>query len=95
VSKLRARYADNCGGAPFRVRDGNGVVWCPRIEDKVSWVIRIVLRYGIWKPAAWVIISIKYVFDAVSGLGPSQTCPEDLTTRESVVNAMDSHTRKK
>ena len=75
------RYADNCEDAPFRVWDDNGVVRRPRIEDEVSWVVRVVLRYGIWKPAAGVVISIKHVFNAISGLGPSQACPEDLQSQ--------------
>ena len=69
---------DGYGNAPFRVWDDNGIIRRPRIENKVSWVIRIILRNGIWKPAARVVVPVKHIFDTVSGLGTSQTCPEHL-----------------
>jgi len=81
VSKIGSTLGDY-GDVPFRVWDDDGVVGCPRIEDKVSWVIRIVLRYGVRKPAAWVVVTVKHVFNTVSGLGPSQACPEDLKVQE-------------
>ena len=66
------------GDALFRVWDDNGVIWCPRIEDEVSWVIRIVFCYGIRKPPAWVVVPVKHIFYTVSGLRASQASPDNL-----------------
>ena len=55
----------------FRVWDDNGIVGFPRAESKIGWVIRAILRNGIWKPAAWVIVSVKHIFDTVSCLRSS------------------------
>ena len=69
------------GNAPLRVWDDNGIIRRPSIENKVSGVIRIIPRNGIWKPAARVIVSVKHVLDTVSGLRSSQTCPENLKSQ--------------
>ena len=58
------------------------MVWSWGIKIKVSGVIRIVSRDGIWEPAARVVVSIEHVADAVSGLRSSQACPEDLRSQE-------------
>ena len=83
------------GNAPLGVWYDNGVVRRPRIEGKVSWVIPIVSRNGIWKPAAWVIVAIKHVPDTVSGLRSPQTCPENLKGQEISSSARCIHTKKK
>jgi len=62
---------DGRGNTPFRIWDDDGVVRSPRIKGKVSRVIRIVLRNGIWELAARVIVSVKHVFDSISGLRSS------------------------
>jgi len=69
---------DGYGDVPLHVWDDNGIVRCPGIENKVSWIIRIVPRDGVRKPAARVVVSVKYIFDAISGFGSPQTCPENL-----------------
>jgi hypothetical protein len=83
-----------CGNAPFRVWDDNGVVRRPRIEDRVSWVICIVPCNSIWKPATWVVVTVKHVFDTVSGLRSSQACPEDLKS-QTIPGQRDEFARQK
>jgi hypothetical protein len=85
---------DGCGNAPFRVWDDNGVVRRPRIEGKVSWVIRIVPCDSIRKPATWVVVSIKYIVDTISGLRSSEACPEDLKRQRYLVSTVNSPEKK-
>ena len=46
----------------------------------MSWVIPIVPRDSIRKLAARVVVSVQHIFDAISGLGSPQTCPENLSS---------------
>ena len=69
------------GNAPFRVWDYGGVIRLIGVEGKVGRVIRIILGDGIWKSAARIVVSIKHIPDPRSGLGPTQTCPDNLETR--------------
>lgn len=64
--------------SPFRIRNENGIVRCPDIVHRLSWVIRNIPRDGVWKSAAWVVVSVQHIFYAVSGLRSSQTRPNDL-----------------
>jgi len=72
---------DGYGNVPLRVWDDNGIVRCPGIENKVSWIIRIVPRDGIRKLAARVVVSVKHVLDTVPGFRSSQACPENLKSQ--------------
>ena len=82
---------DGCRNAPFRVWNDGRVVRLIRVEGKVSRIIRVILRDGIWKSAAWIVVSVKHIPDPGSGLRPSQTCPDHLESRGCFVSATDSH----
>ena len=82
------------GNAPFRVWDDDWIIRRPRIKNKVSWVIRIILRDCIWKPAARVVVSVKHIFDTVSSLGSSQTRPENLKS-QGIPRQRDEFTRRR
>ena len=85
---------DDRGNPPFRIRDHNGIVRGPRIECEVGWVISIVPSDRVWKPAAWIVVPVKHVSDAVSSFRSSQTCPEDLKN-QIIPRQYDGFTRQK